>query len=757
MLALIATMTVSVHAETSTDVAVGRGRYALELAPGGEHEPPPVVGRGPHLAGAVPTNQWYSSLLFSQWPQPLYALPASYKPTADGFEIDTPVKQVNPAPSREETDIAFPHRRALVVQPLGFKMKSAQLDKVSDWAIDVLCGDGHDALKATLAHGSPFSYFELTQGDVQFSAEQGLSVLPHHAGSDVLAFTALGRPYAVYAPRGAHWQQGDGGAWVLQLPAERRWFTVAALPDASPATIERFARYAYSVITDTQVSWRYDARSSELVTTFTAKTAARQGRDEGTLFGLYPHHWFGNTAEAAALKASPGEYATVRGPLKLVAGHSFETRYRYSGVLPYWPALTGPQATERLKRFLAADTQFGADDLLARTGGTYWEGKGLNRAAQVMDIADQLGDTQRRDDLLAAMKSRFERWFNPDERREHYFHYRRDHGTLIGYPDEFGSAEQLNDHHFHYGYWLFAAAQVALRDPHWAARDQWGGMVEMLAADIASTERAHAKFPRLRHFDLYEGHSWASGTVPFAEGNNQESSSEAINAWAGLILWGEITGNTALRDTGIALYATETQALSHYWFDLHHLVFAPEYQNTEATMVWGSKYVHTTWWTEDPREAHGINWLPLTTASMYLGADPAYLQRSLQAMDAEFARFKARGGEAPADIWQDVLLETLALADPDQALQQWNPEGAVEGGETRTHTWHWMQSLREMGTPALQVTADTPLFGVFERPDHTRTYLAYNAGAKPLAVHFSDGTRLVVPPRQLARSTRGAR
>ena len=38
-------------------------------------------------------------------------------------------------------------------------------------------------------------------------------------------------------------------------------------------------------------------------------------------------------------------------------------------------------------------------------------------------------------------------------------------------------------------------------------------------------------------FDPYRGHSWASGPSPFASGNNQESSSEAVAAWNGLALW----------------------------------------------------------------------------------------------------------------------------------------------------------------------------------------------------------------------------
>ncbi len=744
-LVLLATMSLTAEA---ADVPVGRGHYTTTLRPGGEREPPPAVGRLPSLQGPVETNRWYSSLLFSTWPQPLHAHPASYRPTAEGIEIDVPVKQVVPT-QRDENDIVFPHRKALVLKPLGFAMQAAKLAKASDWAIDVACGDGTDALTATFAHGSPFSWYRVTRGDVVFSGEGGMSLVSVPADRGILAFRVLGQSYAVYAPRGARWEGQGAGPWTLRLPEGQRWFTVAALPDATLGTIERFARHAYAFVTDTRVEWHYDEARSELTTTFTATLEARQGPDRGTLLGLYPHQWHANPL----VRPLPAlQYATVRGPLKLVDGHAFQTRYRFRGLLPHWPALSDPAAAARLKEFLAKDMAFGAEDLLARKGGTYWEGKGLNRAAQVMAIAEQAGDSASRDALLSAIRQRLQAWFAPEDGAARYFHYRSDHGTLVGYPDEFGSAEQLNDHHFHYGYWIHAAALVAMRDPQWAAHGQWGGMVELLAADIANADRQDRRFPRLRHFDAYEGHSWASGTVPFADGNNQESSSEAIHAWAGLVLWGEATGNKALRDTGIFLYTTEVEALNHYWFDLHHLVFPPEYGNTEATMVWGGKYIHTTWWTEDPREAHGINLLPLTPASTYLGEDRAYVRRNLQAMDEEFERFLARDGKAPRDIWQDILLGYLALADAPAALQQWNPEGAVEDGETRAHIWHWLNSLAELGRPHFGVTADTPLYGVFRQADGRLTYLAYNASAKPRTVRFSDGLQLAVPPRSLARA-----
>ena len=42
-------------------------------------------------------------------------------------------------------------------------------------------------------------------------------------------------------------------------------------------------------------------------------------------------------------------------------------------------------------------------------------------------------------------------------------------------------------------------------------------------------------------------------------------------------------------------------------------------------MVWGSKGVHATWFSGDPEFVHGINFLPITSGSLYLGRHPDYI------------------------------------------------------------------------------------------------------------------------------------
>lgn len=99
------------------------------------------------------------------------------------------------------------------------------------------------------------------------------------------------------------------------------------------------------------------------------------------------------------------------------------------------------------------------------------------------------------------------------------------------------SHQQLNDHHFHYGYLVRAAAEICRTEPTWCGADQYGPMIELLIRDYAGG-RDDAMFPYLRNFDPANGFSWASGKVNFARGNNNESTSEAANAYGAIVLYG---------------------------------------------------------------------------------------------------------------------------------------------------------------------------------------------------------------------------
>jgi endoglucanase Acf2 len=132
---------------------------------------------------------------------------------------------------------------------------------------------------------------------------------------------------------------------------------------------------------------------------------------------------------------------------------------------------------------------------LQRIGkSAYWAGKGLQRTLKLAELFEQQGDNASRDRLLDMLKKRAEDWLGGNSDRG-YVQVDKDMGVVSIYPDEFFAVAEINDHHFWYGYFIRTAAEVALRDPAWIAKDRWGGMIELLIADIATTERGRADAP----------------------------------------------------------------------------------------------------------------------------------------------------------------------------------------------------------------------------------------------------------------------
>ena len=132
-------------------------------------------------------------------------------------------------------------------------------------------------------------------------------------------------------------------------------------------------------------------------------------------------------------------------------------------------------------------------------------------------------------------------------------------------------------------------------------------------------------------------------------------SSEAINAWAGLILWGEATGNRQLRDLGLYLYTTEVAAVEQYWFDTNHQVLGADFGKPFATQVFGGKFAYSTWWTAEPHEVYGINLLPLTPASIYLGADPTFVRAAFANLPTEEQRYRSPSRDDTPERLREII------------------------------------------------------------------------------------------------------
>jgi endoglucanase Acf2 len=161
--------------------------------------------------------------------------------------------------------------------------------------------------------------------------------------------------------------------------------------------------------------------------------------------------------------------------MKLMKGSSFETEMRFNGVLPMLPNVADNDRGDL--EFYVKQVYY-QDDLFPPGLGdkpekdSYWVGKSLLKVANTLQIADQIGYTSAKEYLLQSLENELEDWF--DGRQPSAFYYDKNWHTLIGLPSGFFSSLQLNDHHFHYGYYVFAAAIVAKYDQKWAAgRRMW--------------------------------------------------------------------------------------------------------------------------------------------------------------------------------------------------------------------------------------------------------------------------------------------
>jgi endo-1,3(4)-beta-glucanase len=281
-----------------------------------------------------------------------------------------------------------------------------------------------------------------------------------------------------------------------------------------------------------------------------------------------------------------------------------------------------------------------------------------------------------------------------------------------------------NDHHFHLGYHLNAAATVGVFDHSWL-RAHWEQLL-LYVRDIANPSRHDPYFPAARHKDWYLGSSWASGVVTInPNGRNEESSAEAIAAYEGVALLGEAgmmafstaagrlaTGSpgtngaseawaegfaTASRiyDFGRLLLSTEVRSAQRYW----HVRASPAprvypdiYAPKVVGMLWQTLAQEQTWFGPEEWKSYGIQLLPFTPAAAKRD-DPLWVAEMLPPFNASCAATPVCAEQgwsvlvllslATVGKWQEARQGILAL--PDAAF-----EGAGGNGHSRTNSLWWI-------------------------------------------------------------------
>ena len=575
----------------------------------------------PHLADGVapPTSRWYASLAFSDPGVPVYPTPLAFLATGDGFTVQRPAVSVSP------TSIAAPFTGGLHLDLGATDYRVARTDPVSV-TIAYTDATGPRA-RVTIAEGSPI---------VAVAAESDLDLVLPETPTEVAAgawtVTLDGAVHLLVAPQA----ETDGSA--LRVPAGGTLQVAVPPDDGDPAA---WAAAIGEPVTGVAVTGRVGDEGADTRLDY-------EGTDRTV---VVPFAGLDAGSTSPADDCTLGTYDTPYGAASACASTTLEWSVpRIAPAAEY--DLAGTDDATR------ASLLAQASDDLAATGAlpddTYFGGKALARLGDLLSLARTLGDADLATRIADRLAAELEPWTVADgcaTRAAKCFVYDDRLHLVVGKEVGFG-AEDGNDHHFHYGYFLAAAGALAAARPDLV--DELRPVMNALAADVAGG--SGDALTALRVFDPYRGHSWAAGLAPFADGNNQESSSEAVAAWNGLALWAEASGDDELLGRAAWLLSNEAAAARTLWLDPADLPAG--YAHTIVSISWGAKRDYATWFSAEPSAILGIQALPLGPVSLeYLAGDPARVAENVA--DAGDTAFTGPLG--------DYVQAYSALGSPDAA------------------------------------------------------------------------------------------
>ena len=724
----------------------------------------------------IPSNEWFQNLLFKQYGTGLWSMPHKVDATAEGIEIFQPI-------SFSGDGVRAVSEFPLVITGKDFKPQDSRAKDWTDWTVsfrafesdtrfmEVTLGEGMPAVWCEFKGVQPVIAFGGNQGKGSrgknaakfFNLVGGAATLP--ATGDAIGISYEGRTFGVFAPDGTKFEQTDAGIAVT-FAGKSAFLVVCPLPAEKDLAL--FHQHAFAVPRDTQLSWNYDRNAGTITTTWKVITEPlKPGAGKSVIQGFLPHHWRDNTAK---LDLNGPSYTTIRGTMKCGAGDTFTITYPYHGILPNLPPATANSYDgARVKEMLA---QHYTDPKKKLGGDTYWGGKEVQRYAQAAFIAAQTKDPSL-DAIVAKLRTAMENWFTytPGEKEQFFAYYPHRKG-LVGFPAAYGS-QHFTDTHFHQGYFVYAAGLLSQLQPDFAA--SYGDFARLLAKNYANYDRKDTRFPRFRTFDLWRGHSFADGNG-FPDGNNQESTGEAVNSWAGMILLGEALGDAELTAAGVMGYSFETRANVEYWFDPHGDVFPESYKHNACGMIWCGSIVWGTWFTASPAWIYGIQWIPSAPHAAFYDRTPnlianayADVERELTAFEEKEAAKKPDYKRKPVEIKSlggelgSYHLGFLMHANAARAVAEidklWaEPGDKVAHNEWMTSIYYQASALTELGRVDWTAHGNSPTSMVYANDvKKTRTFVAWNPTAKPQTVQFFEGAKtigqLTVAPHSLASAS----
>ncbi|TYI04006.1 hypothetical protein ES332_A11G384300v1 [Gossypium tomentosum] len=367
-------------------------------------------------------------------------------------------------------------------------------------------------------------------------------------------------------------------------------------------------------------------------------------------------------------------YKSIDGDLVGIVGDCWMLKPHQVSVT--WHSIKGvnEESYAEIVTSLAMDVD-ALDSSAITTKSVYFYGKLIARAARLALIAEEVCFLDVIPAIRKFLKDTIEPWLDGTFNGSGFL-YESKWGGIVSKQGSTDSEADFgfgvyNDHNCHIGYFLYGIAVLTKIDPGWGRR--YKPQAYSLVADFMNLgSRSNSNYPRMRCFDFYKLHSWAGGLAEFADGRNQESTSEAVNGFYSAALMGLAYGDTHLVATGSTLTALVIQAAQTWWH----------------RELWANKRDSGLWFAPpDWRECRlGIQLLPLLPISEILFSDIEYTRQLVNWALA------ALGRDVVGDGWKGFVYALEAIYDKESALEKIRNLSGHDDGNSLTNLLWWVHS-----------------------------------------------------------------
>lgn len=448
--------------------------------------------------------------------------------------------------------------------------------------------------------------------------------------------------------------------------------------------------------TKADVQGSVNGNSAEYKFVYSTSGTSNSGK---TLVFALPHHLESLTKSMKESETGIVLPSTTKGNMsafltnELVMSENLETNLQF---LPWSSNMKSLSYSSDQLALLSktADQELSVDikDTVTSAKSNYFSGKLLDKYSYILlVVSDIIKDEASTKKILSTMKDAFKTF--TDNKQYYPLIYDTKFGGVTSSSAQNGDkmadygAAYYNDHHFHYGYFVHAAAVVGYVDKKnngtWAEENKdW---VNALIRDVANPSEEDKYIPVSRMFDWFAGHSWAAGLFGSGDGKNEESSSEDYNFSYGMKLWGKIIGDTSMESRGDLMLAVMKRAMNKYFYYKSDNTVEPRQilPNKVSGIFYENKVDYTTFFgtpREHPEYVHGIHMLPVTPASGLI-RDPSFVKEEWESQISTFVDTVDSG-------WSGILLLNKAIIDPKSSYQFFSSENFnsknLDNGQSRT-------------------------------------------------------------------------